>query len=296
MSAIVLGFDECRESAKRLAEELRLPWDQVAVHSFPDRESLVRVPATAETVILYRSLDNPNAKLVELILSASAARDGGARRVILIAPYLAYMRQDMAFRPGEAVSQRVIGALIAQHFDALVTVDPHLHRVATLSEAVPGIPALAVSAAPLLARTIDVTDAPIIVGPDGEALQWTQSIATSLGLDMLMGSKERHGDRDVALSIDEIEQVRNRRAILVDDVISSGRTLIAAATLLHKAGALGVEALATHCLASPSDLARMKDGGVARILSTDSIANPTTGVVLAPLLAKALKTAGLLQP
>lgn len=69
----------------------------------------MRVPAAAPVVILHRSLDDPDAKLVELLLAASAARELGARRVVLVAPYLAYMRQDQAFRAGEAVSQRVIG-------------------------------------------------------------------------------------------------------------------------------------------------------------------------------------------
>jgi ribose-phosphate pyrophosphokinase len=293
MSTILLGFPETTEAARRLADTLGMPCEEVAVRSFPDRESLVRIPASAETVILYRSLDDPNSKLIELILAAAAARDGGAGRVILVAPYLAYMRQDIAFSPGEAVSQRVIGSLLSRHFDALVTVDPHLHRIATLSEAVPGIPAIAVSAAPVLASAVDVSQGPVIVGPDGESQQWTRTIAEPLGLDMLMGSKERHGDRKVSLRIDGIERVRGRDAILVDDVISSGTTLIAATALLREAGARRVTALATHCLASTGDLARMADGGIAQITSTDSIAGPTAGPALAPLLARALE--GLLQ-
>lgn len=293
MSALVLGFSESRESAQRLADRLGLPCDQIAVRSFPDRESLVRVPASAGTVILYRSLDDPNGKLIELILAASALRDLGAGRLVLVAPYLAYMRQDMAFTTGEAVSQRIIGRLIAQHFDAVVTVDPHLHRIATLGEAVPGIPAIAISAAPVLAQMIDAAEAPVIVGPDSESRQWTQSIAGPLGLDMLLGDKERHGDRKVTLSIGGIEQVRGRTAILVDDVISSGETLIAAAAQLRAAGARRIEAIATHCLARPGDLARMQGCGIARVVSTDSIAGPTARASLAPLLADALRSEGL---
>lgn len=295
MNALVLGFAESRSSAAALAEQLAVPCDQIDVHRFPDRESLIRVPRSAGTVILHRSLDDPNAKLIELILAASAARDGGAQRVVLVAPYLAYMRQDIAFKPGEAVSQRVIGKLIAAHFDGIVTVDPHLHRVATLAEAVPGIPAIALSAAPVLASAIETEQNPAIVGPDSESRQWIESIARPLGLDMLLGSKERFGDRRVALSIAGIEKTKGRTAILVDDVISSGETLIAAACALREAGARRIEALATHCLASAEDIARMKASGIARIVSTDSIPGPTCGPTLAPLLADALKSSGLLQ-
>ncbi|GFM31384.1 ribose-phosphate diphosphokinase [Novosphingobium sp. PY1] len=295
MNALVLGFAHSLSSAQALAAQLGLPCDKVGVHRFPDLESLVQVPRSAPTVVLHRSLNDPNAKLIELILAASAARDGGARRVVLVAPYLAYMRQDMAFKPGEAVSQRVIGQLIAAHFDGIVTVDPHLHRVATLAQAVPGIPAIALSAAPVLASAIEAGQDPVIVGPDSESRQWIESIARPLGLDMLLGSKERFGDRKVALSIAGIEKAKGRSAILVDDVISSGETLIAAAGALRKAGAQRIEALATHCLASSEDLARMTASGIARIVSTDSIPGPTCGPTLAPLLADALKSSGLLQ-
>src|SRR5690606_35941146 len=155
MSRAVFGFAECAEPAARLARELGLPCREVAVRRFPDGESLVRVPEAPETAILYRSLDRPNEKIVELLLAASALRDGGTSRLVLVVPYLAYMRQDIAFHPGEAVSQRVIGRLLAQHCDALITLDPHLHRVASLAEVMPGIEAVSISAAPVLAAALD---------------------------------------------------------------------------------------------------------------------------------------------
>jgi len=289
VSTIVFGFDDSMAAAGRLGALLKLTAFQVETRRFPDRECLVRMPAPARTAIFYRSLNDPDGKIVELLLAASAARDQGAERVVLIAPYLAYMRQDRAFHPGEAVSQRVIGRLIADHFDALLTVDPHLHRIANLSEAVPGIPAISLSAAPLLASLIDRSGHPVIIGPDGESRQWTQSIAAPLGLDMLVASKERSGDRYVSLSLPEADRVRGRQVILVDDMISSGRTLIEAARLLRAAGALSVEAMVTHCLATAADLALMRAEGIERISSTDSVNGPTSTACLAPLLSQALQ-------
>ena len=109
----------------------------VDIHRFPDGESrLALPPALPEAVLLFRSLHDPNAKLTELLIAAGGARALGARQLALVAPYLCYMRQDKAFVPGQPVSQRIIGALLAQHFEAVLTVDPHLHRVATLAEAV----------------------------------------------------------------------------------------------------------------------------------------------------------------
>jgi len=290
---VILAFADSMAAADRLGASLDLPVRDVAVHRFPDKEALVRIPASAQSVILYRSLDDPDRKLIELLLAASAARDSGAERVILVAPYLAYMRQDKAFHPGEAVSQKVIGGLLASHFDALLTVDPHLHRVATLSEAIPGISAISLSAAPLLTALIDAGDNPIIIGPDSESRQWTEAIARPLGLETLVATKQRLSDRQVSLTIPDVEHARGRRAIIVDDMISSGRTLVEAAKLLRQAGATSIEAIATHCLAHPDDLAFMAAHGIARIASSDSIDGPTSKAALAPLIAHAMRDNGL---
>jgi len=293
VSAVILAFADSMAAADRLGASLDLPVRDVAVHRFPDKEALVRIPASAQSVILYRSLDDPDRKLIELLLAASAARDSGAERVILVAPYLAYMRQDKAFHPGEAVSQKVIGGLLASHFDALLTVDPHLHRVATLSEAIPGISAISLSAAPLLTALIDAGDNPIIIGPDSESRQWTEAIARPLGLETLVATKQRLSDRQVSLTIPDVEHARGRRAIIVDDMVSSGRTLVEAAKLLRQAGATSIEAIATHCLAHPDDLAFMAAHGIARIASSDSIDGPTSKAALAPLIAHAMRDNGL---
>lgn len=294
MSTVIFGFEDSMAAARRLASLLNVPAFQIETHRFPDQESLVRVPVPARTAILYRSLNDPDGKIIELLLAASAGRDQGAERVILIAPYLAYMRQDRVFHPGEAVSQRVIGRLIADHFDGLLTVDPHLHRIAELSEVVPAIPAISLSAAPLLASLIERAGNPVIIGPDSESRQWTESIAAPLGLDMLVASKERSGDRDVNLTLAGSDRVRGRPAILVDDMISSGRTLIEAARLLRAAGAVSVEAVVTHCLASITDLALMRAEGIERISSSDSVDGPTNRTHLASLLSRALQEHSLI--
>jgi ribose-phosphate pyrophosphokinase len=241
--------------------------------------------------LVYRSLDHPNEKLIELLLAASALRDGGARRIILVAPYLGYMRQDIAFHPGEAVSQKVIGRLIAMHFDGLITVDPHLHRTHDLRDVVPGIDASAVSAAGTIADMLrtDMKPDTMLIGPDSESRPWVASVAAALGADMLIGEKRRLGDRDVTLVIPDVERVRGRPVIIVDDLISSGATLLQCATLLREAGAAGVEAAATHCLARQDDLDLLARVGIERIRSSDTIDGPTACAPIAPALARAIR-------
>jgi len=283
------AFAEALAPAGRLAALLGIACRPITTRRFPDGESLVRVAATGDNAILYRSLDHANDRLVELLLAGAALRDRGARRVVLVAPYLGYMRQDTAFHPGEAVSQRVVGQLLAGHFDAVVTVDPHLHRIASLAEVMPGIAAVAASAAPALADALRATlprDA-ILIGPDAESRPWVESVATPLGCEMLVGEKRRRGDRQVELTIAGIERVRGRPVMLVDDLVSSGATLLSCAALLRAAGAVQVEACATHCLAGPHDLRRLAEGGIARMRATDTVAGPTADIAIASALAAA---------
>ncbi len=289
MMCAVYSFAESAPQAAALAQALGCAVAPVAVRSFPDGESLVRVPVTiAPVAILYRSLDRPNDKLVELMLAAAALRDGGAEQILLVAPYLAYMRQDMAFHPGEAISQQVIGRFIAAHFDALVTVDPHLHRTPTLDAVVPGRRTVAVSAAGTLSALLrsEVTPDTLLIGPDVESRPWVESLARPLGLDVIIGIKERLGDRAVSLTLPGIERVRGRPVVLVDDVISSGGTLLNCAGQLQAAGAACIEAVSAHCLASEADLARLLAGGISRIRATDSVPGSAAVVPIAPALAE----------
>lgn len=296
--AALLCFDDEQVMALRAAQAMGLPLSVLERHRFPDGELRLRLPdPLPPRVVIWRGLQQPNEKLVELLLAARTARTLGARHLTLVTPYLAYMRQDMAFHPGEAVSQRVIGGLLAQWFDGVVTVDPHLHRIERLNQAIPGIPALALSAAPALVAALaeELDPATVLVGPDSESRPWVESIAAPLGLHVLVGEKVRHGDRAVTLELPGISAVRDRPALLVDDVISSGTTLIACADLLRAAGASGIEAVATHALASPADMARMAAAGISCIRATDATIHPAATIPLARVLADAIRAAGWLE-
>lgn len=297
MSSAVFAFPDGTPQAAALADYCGISLRQIDLHRFPDGESLVRVHGSASTALLFRSLDHPNDKLIELLLAASVLRDQGTKRIVLVAPYLAYMRQDKAFHDGEAVSQQVIGKLLATWFDGVVTVDPHLHRIRKLDEAFGGIPAIAVSASSALVQAIadDLDPRTVLVGPDSESRPWVESIARPLGLEVLIGEKVRIGDRKVDLAIPDIASVRDRPAMLVDDMVSSGTTLIACARLLQDAGATGVEAVVTHSLASEADLERLASHGISRLRASDSTSSPIASIPLARVLGDAVRSHGWLD-
>jgi ribose-phosphate pyrophosphokinase len=271
--------------------ELRISSHPVDVHQFPDGESLVRVTSGASSALLFCSLDHPDTKLIQVLLAASALRDGGADRVILIAPYLCYMRQDRAFEPGEAVSQRLIGDLVSAHFDGLVTVDAHLHRTPTLGAVVPGIVAVNVSAAATLAQALagEVTPDTILAGPDEESRPWVEAVAGNLGLDVLIGRKMRRGDRAVEIGFSGISIAAVRPVVLVDDLVSSGGTLIACARQFFAVGATRVAAAVTHCVARGSDLDAIAAAGIKPMRATDTVPGPVATIPIAPALAQAIR-------
>jgi ribose-phosphate pyrophosphokinase len=288
----VLAFAESAAPAAAFAAALGARSDVVDVHRFPDGESRVRLPpALGDDVVVYRSLDRPNDKLVELLLAARTARELGARRLTLVAPYLCYMRQDVAFVPGEAVSQRIVGRFLAELFDALVTVDPHLHRVATLQEAVPLATAVALSAAPAMGRFLaERSTRPLLVGPDAESEQWVRAVAAPARLDYVVAHKTRRGDRDVEVQL-PARDYAGADAVLVDDVASSGQTLAVAARALREAGARHVDVLVTHALFAADAVRRLDRAGVTDIWSSDSIPHASNAFALASLLADAVASA-----
>lgn len=289
MSAMVQAFADEAAPAGRLAEALGLPFGLVDLHRFPDGECLPTAPACPQTVIVYRSLDRPDPKLMPLLLTADAWRRGGAQRLILVAPYLCYLRQDAVFAPGQPISQAVIGRLIGESFDAVVTVDPHLHRTRDLSPLFSDRPVVCVSAAPALAAAIGPgDDRRVVVGPDAESEPWVRAIARELGADHVVLEKNRHGDHEVEIRVRDPAALRGRWAIVVDDVCSSGGTLAETLKVLAEAGASDVELAVSHALFDAGAEARLRQAGAVRILSTDSCPHPTNAVHLAPWLAKAV--------
>jgi ribose-phosphate pyrophosphokinase len=198
------------------------------------------------------------------------------------------MRQDMAFRPGEAISQRIVGQFLSTLFDAVITVDPHLHRVATLQEAVPLDQAVVLSGAPLLSDWIAAQrQRPLLIGPDEESAQWVALAAARHGFDHAVCRKLRHGDHEVELALPDVA-LTGRQVVLLDDVASTGHSVARAAQLLLAAGAASVDVAVTHALFSGDALQIMQAAGMGEVWSTDCIAHPSNVVNMASALAAAL--------
>ena len=294
MSKVAIqSLPSCVSDANRLASRLGLSLQEIALHRFPDGEMRVTVGRAASTTIIYASLDQPNDKLLAILFAAEALRRGGTRRLVLLAPYLCYMRQDAAFHEGEAISQKAVGRLLAATVDRVITVDAHLHRTTDIRAVFPGIEAENLSAMPAIANALRITGidpATIVVGPDAESRPWVSDLAGRLGLAHAVAQKIRRGDRAVDIGFAEPASVAGRPVLLVDDIVSSGGTLIACAKALSAAGAKAIDAVITHALFPPEMAIEFTNAGIGSIRSTSSVPHPTNAIPLDDIFATALRS------
>ena len=282
-------FEDSAILAKKTASILHARCRKIHARQFPDGESLVQVDeAAAPEAVVIRSLNHPDAKLMPVLLAADALRRAGARYVTLVAPYLAYMRQDKMFAAGQPISQRVIGALLGRYFDRVLTIEAHLHRIRRLSEVVPSRrKSESLSAASAIASwlSVNVEDC-VIIGPDKESRPWVEAIAKESGKEFAVGDKYRAGDKRVRVEFGEIHG--NRRAIIVDDIASSGATLAASARALRARGIRAIDAVVVHAIFAPGARSLIRGAGIRKLVSCDTIQDRTNAISVAPLIAKAL--------
>lgn len=293
MKPLLLSLPWDGDAPQRLANELALEHRPFVLHRFPDGEILVTGPEkVSRTVILYCSLYEPNEKLVALMLAVDTLRRAGAARIALVAPYMSYMRQDIAFEPGQAVSQRAVGKFLSALFDRILTVDAHLHRTPDISDVFPGIDAENLMAAETIASYAAANgfdNETLVVGPDRESRQWVARVAERLGGSSMVGDKKRYSDRHVEIEF-PVKDISGRKILLVDDIVSSGGTVIKAAQNLKSKGAGRIALSTTHALFSQDVGEALRKAGVDDIWATDAVCHDASCIALAPLLATSLRS------
>lgn len=290
MRPLLFEFSAAPGLADRLAQLLDADVGRMSRRQFPDGESYLRYETALEgrDVILLCTLDRPDPKLAPLIFASAAARDQGASDVGLVAPYLAYMRQDKEFHSGEAVTSRAFAALLSQHVDWLVTVDPHLHRFHSL-EAIYSVPAIAATATTAIADWMrDNVEQPVIIGPDEESAQWVERIAQLANARSTVLRKQRSGDYSVTIDQHGLEQLGKGTPVLIDDIASSGRTLIEAAQLVRNASREVPICAVVHPIFAENSYRQLIDSGVRQVVSTNTIAHATNAIDVSAALAEAV--------
>lgn len=288
----ILCLDTDSRLAMSVANQLNCDVLKPEQRCFPDGEHYLRLVENinSEDVFLFSSLHQPDHKILPLIFMANFLREEGARRIILVTPYLPYMRQDIQFHPGEIVTSRYFSALISNAVDGLITVDPHLHRYHSLDE-IYSIPSCVIHATSVIANWIrNSIDAPIIIGPDEESSQWAEDVAKAAGCPVAILKKTRYGDRDVRIQWDDLTAYRQHQPVLIDDIISTGKTVIETANLMVAEGlkapvVIGVHAVLAEGAQQELDQATLKDW-----LTCNTIPHSSNGIDVSVEITAAIRT------
>lgn len=285
---MLLALPDGVEHARRLAQRLGCDVVIPELHQFPDGEVCVRIDHASipNNVAIVGNLTHDS--FLKVAFLAGTARDLGATRVGLIAPYLAYMRQDNRFRPGEGVTAEYFGKLVSTVVDWMATVDPHLHRYDSL-HTVYSIPTTVVRSASSIAAWVsaEITH-PVLVGPDAESVQWVSAVAERCGAPFVILEKTRRGDRDVSVSAPDYT-FNGHTPIIIDDIVSTGRTMLEATKQLRAAGSAPPMCIAIHAVFADAVGDELIAAGARGIVTCNTILHTSNRICVSDPLADAVR-------
>lgn len=249
-----------------------------------------------EDVFLIQSTSFPaNDNLMELLVTIDALKRGSARRITAVMPYFGYARQDRKSAPRSPISAKLVANLITEAgADRVLTLDLHAGQIQGFFD----IPLDNLFAEPVFNKNIRERfngDDIMMVSPDVGGVVRARAIAKRIGADLAIIDKrrERAGESEV---MNIIGDVKDRRCILIDDIVDSAGTLCNAAVALKQAGAASVDAYVTHGVLSGGAVARVSSSPMERLVTTDSImateavrvAHNLEQLTIAPLIAEAM--------
>ena len=291
MKPIVFPLPGNEALGASIGELLSAEMGEMMIRSFPDGETYVRIDSDVEgrCAVLVCTLHDPDRKVLPLYFLSRTAKELGARCTCLVAPYLAYMRQDRRFQEGEGVTSTYFGRLISGFADSLLTVDPHLHRRSSLSEDY-SIPSGVLHAADHIADWIRTNVAnPVLIGPDSESEQWVSDVAAQVGAPYIVLEKHRHGDREVDVSIPSVAEYRNHTPVLIDDIISTARTMIETVGHLKRSAMGPPICIGVHAVFAGNAYRELMDAGAAQVVTCNTIPHESNGIDLSGALADGVR-------
>lgn len=272
---------------RSLTELLHIDQGEAIIRHFPDGETYVKVISDVyeKEAIIVCSLHHPDNKILPLYFLAKTLKEFRASSVTLVAPYLAYMRQDKRFADGECISSDLFGQLISGFIDKLITIDPHLHRRMSLNE-IYSIHTSVLHASPLISKWIkENIGTPVLIGPDSESEQWVSQVAADAAAPFIVLEKIRKGDRNVKVSVPQVEKYQNHLPVLVDDIISTAHTMIETIGHLKHAGMKPPVCIGIHPVMASRAYDKLVKAGADRIVTCNTIIHPSNGIKVDELIA-----------
>lgn len=287
---IIISCSHGRHLGKKIARKLKAKHSGLIVSKFPDNELLIRFSTNLKNkdVIFVQSFySDINYCIIEMILAAKTAKEIGARKISLAAPYFPYLRQDKRFHKGESVSQGIIAGMFDKYFNSVYIMDPHLHRKNSLKE-IFKIKSIKLSANSLIAEYIKKNiKNPVLIGPDSESYKWARNVAEKIGVESRILTKKRFSSYHVEVKLNKKIDLKNKNVVIVDDIVSTGHTIIETAKLLRKLGAKSIYCICVHGIFVNDALKKLRKNKI-KITSTNTIPNPVGKIDVSGIIAQNL--------
>ncbi|MGG7034800.1 MAG: ribose-phosphate diphosphokinase [Flavobacterium sp.] len=280
MEKIFFALSGNEKLATSLSKKCNAELGNVVIRQFPDGETYVKILSEVKEkqVFLVCTLHNPDSKILPLYYLAQTIKELGAANICLIAPYLSYMRQDKHFSQGECVTAICFAKFLSSFLDEIITIDPHLHRIKSLSE-IYNIKTYCLSSSFLISKWIvENIKNPILIGPDSESKQWVSHVASLENIPFLILEKTRKGDNDVIVSVPQVDKYEGFTPVLIDDIISSGRTMIETIKHLKSTKMNQPVCIAIHGIFANNSYADLLLAGAFEVITTNTIEHETNQI------------------
>ena len=306
---MIIGGSASQKLAANVARELGDVLCPIETKKFPDGERYLRIKGEIDKeVTVIQSTGFPqDENLIELLFLIRNLKSLGAEHIKVVVPYLGYGRQEKRFKDGEAVSAQIVSNLIeSSGASEFISINLHEDSVRDFFE----IPTANISAMPPIANYIsEITEDPIIIAPDKGALGFAEEIAEILGCSCTYMSKVRLGPDKVETKIvdvhsdfasDEldsikknskvnIDSVNGKEAVIIDDIIATGGTIVNAIGILKEHGAKSVDVCCVHPVLVNDAVLKIFAAGARNVAGTDTLKSDVSDISVARIIADALK-------
>jgi ribose-phosphate pyrophosphokinase len=289
---IVISCSHGRHLGKKIASAIKAGHLDIFTQKFPDDELSIRIETDVKgkevylVQSFYRQISDC---IIEVILAANTAKELGAKKVHLIAPYFPYLRQDKRFHPGESVSQYIIAGLIDRCCDSVTILDPHLHRTKSLGE-IFREKTTKLTCNELVADYIKKrVKNPVCIGPDGESYKWAKFVGDMIGVESRVMAKKRYSSFHVEVKLNKPIDLKGKTVVIIDDIVSTGHTIIEASKLLRKIGAKKILCICVHSILVGDALKKFRKAKI-ELVSCNTIPNPKMKIDVSGMIGKHMIT------
>jgi len=285
---MIIGGSSSQKLAANIAQEMGDVLCPLESRKFPDGERYVRIKGEVEEgVVVVQSTGYPqDENLMELFLILKTIRDMEITNIRTVIPYFGYGRQEKSFNYGEAVSAEVVSQLIEfAGASSIYSINLHEQSICDLFK----IPAYNLSAMPAIANYVkDNVEDPVIIAPDKGALGFAQEVASLLNCQCDHLEKIRLSPEKVETKPKNLD-IEGRDAVIIDDIISTGGTIVNACSILKEHQASRIVVSCVHPVLVGDALLKIFAAGADDVVGTDTLKSEVSNVSVASLVADALK-------